>query len=79
MGPYTLDFFCPAARLAIELDGGQHFEGAQREKDAARDAWLAGQGIRVLRFSDLDVLLEPEVVEEVIRDALERIDMARRA
>ena len=38
VGPYTLDFYCPAARLAVELDGGQHYEGPQVEKDGARDA-----------------------------------------
>lgn len=67
MGPFTLDFYCPAARLAVELDGGQHYQGGSRhERDVARDAWLAERGIRVLRFSDRDVLLETEVVQEVI-------------
>jgi len=66
VGPYTLDFYCPAARLAIELDGGQHFEGAQRTRDEVRDGWLAGQGIRVLRYSDREVLLEMSSVEEAI-------------
>lgn len=70
LGPYTLDFFCPSARLAIELDGGQHYAGPQHEKDLARDAWLERQGIRVLRFSDRDALMEIEVVEEVIWNAL---------
>ena len=65
-GPFTLDFFCPEASLAIELDGGQHFEGAHRERDRARDAALAASGVRVLRFTDLEVLLEPEVVGEAI-------------
>src|SRR6266545_355819 len=44
VGPYTLDFYCPEARLAVELDGGQHYEGPQREKDVARDAWLEKGG-----------------------------------
>ncbi len=70
-GPYTLDFFCPSARLAIELDGGQHYEGPQLERDLARDAWLEDQGIHVLRFSDREALLESAVVEEAIWEALQ--------
>ncbi len=66
IGPYTLDFYCPAARLAVELDGGHHYGGPQRVRDEARDEWLLRRGIRVLRFSDLDVLLEAEAVEEAI-------------
>jgi very-short-patch-repair endonuclease len=66
VGPYTLDFYCLAARLAIELDGGQHYDGVRREQDELRDEWLANQGIRVLRFSDREALLEMEAVEESI-------------
>lgn len=65
-GPYTLDFYCPDAHLAVELDGGQHYDGIQRLKDLARDEWLAKRGVRVLRFSDRDLLLEPDAVEETI-------------
>jgi very-short-patch-repair endonuclease len=79
VGPYTLDFYCPAARLAVELDGGQHYEPEQQSRDLARDEWLAGRGIRVLRFSDRDVLLEPEGVQEAIWHALEEIDRVRGA
>jgi very-short-patch-repair endonuclease len=43
------DFYCPAARLAVEVDGSTHWDDEKREKDAARDAWLAGQGIEVMR------------------------------
>ncbi len=74
LGPFTLDFYCPAARLAIELDGGQHYQGRQRERDIERDRWLSMQGIRVLRFSDRDVLLETETVEDVIWHQLRMID-----
>lgn len=67
VGPYTLDFYCPAARVAVELDGGQHYEGGtQHARDLGRDAWLAERGIRVLRFSDRDALLATDAVEEAI-------------
>jgi very-short-patch-repair endonuclease len=73
-GPYTLDFYCPAARLAVELDGGQHYHGTTQLLDAKRDAWLEERGIRVLRYSAREVLAEPEAVEEAIwRAAGERV------
>ena len=71
VGPYILDFFCTARRLAVEVDGLGH--EARVEHDARRDAWLAGQGIRVLRFAAADVLDEDarEGVMLAIRAAVE--------
>lgn len=77
VGPYILDFYCPSARLAVELDGGHHYGGEQAVRDLARDDWLKARGIRVLRYSDVDVLLEPEAVEDSIWLALEEIELAR--
>lgn len=70
LGPYTLDFYCPAARVAVELDGGQHWEDGQHARDLARDRWLAAQRIRVLRFTDRESLLETEWVAEVVWSAV---------
>jgi len=67
--PYVLDFYCHQARLAVELDGGQHFGPAGAARDRKRTAALAAQGIEVLRFSDRDVLREPESVLEAILEA----------
>ena len=50
IGPYIVDFVCHAAKLVIEIDGGQHFESRQEQRDARRDAYLANKGFRVLRF-----------------------------
>ena len=55
-GNYILDFYCAAAKLAVELDGSQHYEESGRRYDAARTAYLHSIGIEVLRFSNLDVL-----------------------
>ncbi|MDO9584890.1 MAG: DUF559 domain-containing protein [Syntrophales bacterium] len=52
---YIADFYCPKAKLVIELDGGQHYSNDGKGKDAARDAFMAGIGLKVLRFSDRDV------------------------
>jgi len=50
IGPYVVDFLCPAARLIIELDGGGHTQEAQTQHDQNRTAWLTARGYRVLRF-----------------------------
>jgi very-short-patch-repair endonuclease len=59
---FIVDFYCPAAKLVIEIDGGQHFEAVRMTKDQARDAALAGLGLRVLRFDNRQVLQEMEAV-----------------
>jgi very-short-patch-repair endonuclease len=59
MGPYILDFYCPTAFMAVEIDGAGAHEGLVRARhDARRDEWLKEQGIRVLRFAATDVLNE---------------------
>jgi very-short-patch-repair endonuclease len=68
--PYVLDFYCSAARLAIELDGGQHYGDAGKRWDATRDRLLGGLGIRVLRFSNLEVSGDLERVAQVILSAV---------
>ncbi|UYY60271.1 endonuclease domain-containing protein [Sphingomonas sp. S2-65] len=55
-GPYVLDFFCPKHRLAVEVDGAAHGCGDRPERDGVRDAWLAAQGVRVVRVSASEVL-----------------------
>ena len=55
-GNYILDVYCAAAKLAIELDGSQHYETAGQAYDAGRSAYLQSIGIHVLRFSNADVM-----------------------
>ena len=64
-----LDFYCHEAKLALELDGSQHFDAAA--KDEVRSAALKSQGIEVLRFWNNDVLGKTEAVLEAIWNALE--------
>ena len=52
---YIVDFYCPSARLVIELDGGQHYKEDGAANDAIRDEHLEKQGLFVLRFTNLDV------------------------
>ncbi|MGA0605440.1 endonuclease domain-containing protein [Phenylobacterium sp. VNQ135] len=50
LGPYILDFFCPAVGLAIEVDGAIHGHDAQLIHDQRRDDWLRSQGVTVYRI-----------------------------
>ena len=69
IGPYIVDFFCPAKRLIIELDGGHHNEDAVAARDLDRQRWLEHEGYRVIRFwnseitGDLTAVLERIYVE----------------
>jgi len=64
----VVDFFCAAARLAIELDGSAHDYASAQEHDRARDAYLLRAGIRVLRFENRDVLTNLDgVLAEIAR------------
>ena len=60
IGNYIVDFYAPRAKIVVEVDGSQHMESAQAARDLQRDAFLASQGLRVLRFDDLQVLKEIE-------------------
>jgi len=71
-GPYTLDFHCAEHRLAVEADGGQHMTPEGLAADERRTRYLGVHGIRVLRFSNLDILNNIEGVLETIRTALDR-------
>ncbi len=70
IGPFIVDFFCPAHRLIVEIDGGQHFEDEGIEADARRTAWLQAQGYRVLRFTNPDVLTNLDGVCQTILAAI---------
>ena len=55
IGNYIADFYCAAAKLVIELDGGGHYSPQAQEKDQNRTCAFHQQGIRVLRFCNLDI------------------------
>jgi very-short-patch-repair endonuclease len=59
---YVLDFYCPEARLAIEVDGFSHDGGDQAQRDEKRDAWLNSRGIQVLRIAAEDVMRDADEV-----------------
>jgi very-short-patch-repair endonuclease len=63
---YIVDFYCPSARLVIELDGSQHFDEKNQAADAVRTAELRALGLTVLRFDNRQVLKETHAVLDVI-------------
>jgi very-short-patch-repair endonuclease len=62
IGPYIVDFYCPAARLAVEIDGATHDHPARAAHDRRRTTWLAAQGVRVIRIAAVDVRDELDAV-----------------
>ncbi len=67
---YIVDFYCPTAKLVIEIDGGQHYSGKEQRSDEARDKRLASLGLKVLRFSNLEVLQNIDGVLEQVYNNL---------
>jgi very-short-patch-repair endonuclease len=67
---YIADFICHAARLVVELDGGQHFSAQGERADAKRSATIEAKGFRVLRFSNHEVMANRAGVLETIAAAV---------
>ena len=67
LGKYIADFYSADAKLIIELDGSQHYEEKQMEKDAERTAYLEQYGLKILRISN-------NQVNENFREVCEYID-----
>ena len=71
VGDYIVDFFCPRAKLVIEVDGSQHFSSETTDYDRIRDEYLRSLGLRVLRFTNIEVLTNTEGVLERISENME--------
>lgn len=69
IGNYIVDFYCHQARVIVELDGSQHYDPTQQEKDRQRTAYLKAQGLTVLRFTNLEVTRQFRLVCQTIDDA----------
>jgi adenine-specific DNA-methyltransferase len=65
---FIVDFYCPRRRLVIEIDGSIH--QYQQDEDAVRQAFIEQQGLRLMRFSNDDVINDLETVIEQISEAL---------
>lgn len=66
VGPYVVDFYCPALKVAIEIDGDSHFEEMAEEQDKQRQDFIESKGIIVVRFTNTDVYESLDDVIEII-------------
>lgn len=71
IGPYIADFYCPAAKLVIELDGGHHTAARNVANDVARTEWLEANGFRVLRIANCELSSKRELALEWIWHEIE--------
>ena len=55
LGKYIVDFYCPKAKLVIEIDGGHHYHKENMQHDKIRTEYLEGFGLRIIRISNSDV------------------------
>ncbi len=69
---YILDFYCPSEKLAIELDGNDHFTGYGQTHDEIRDKFLNNLNIKVLRFENKAIFEGLEGILEEIKGSFNR-------
>jgi very-short-patch-repair endonuclease len=75
IGPYFADFYCPRAKLVVEVDGSYH--DGQEEYDQRRDVFMAGRGLLVLRFKNEEVLADIQaVLSKIYSTAIERRNLS---
>ena len=67
VGPYVVDFYCPELKLAIEVDGGTHFEPSEIDRDNQRTLFLIQNKIQVLRVTNTEVYESLDTVIELIK------------
>ncbi len=71
IGNYIVDFYIVTSKIVIELDGSQHYEDKGIESDTTREVFLNSLGIKVLRYSNLDI---NQRFESVCQDILNNLD-----
>ena len=72
LGKYIADFYSAEAKLVIELDGSQHYEDMNAEKDAERTAFLEGYGLTIIRIPNNEVMCNFRGVCEYIDAAVKQ-------
>ena len=77
IGNYIADFYCSKEKLIIEVDGGQHYEEKGIKKDKVRDEYFKSLGLKVLRFTNIDVLKNINGVLEKIYEEVWFVYMGR--
>jgi very-short-patch-repair endonuclease len=76
-GSIILDFYCPSARLAVEVDGTTHWDEQAQRRDRMRDLWLEGQGVTVLRVDAAAVYRDAGAVAGAILERAREMSVSR--
>jgi very-short-patch-repair endonuclease len=71
IGLYIVDFYCPEAKLVIEVDGDSHYTETAQQQDVQRDAYLQSLDLRVLRFTNQDINQNMVGVYEMIKRVID--------
>ena len=71
---YIVDFYCPKAKFIIEVDGSQHFDGENIENDRIRDEVINGLGLKILRFTNVEVMTDIDGVVENILENMRSVE-----
>ncbi|MCD6069114.1 MAG: hypothetical protein K0S33_3940 [Bacteroidetes bacterium] len=71
IGPFIADFYCHELLLVIEVDGSIHELEEIKQKDLSRENYLKDNGLKVLRFSNDDVMLNSHIIEEKIKEFID--------
>ncbi len=74
IGDFIVDFYCPSAKIIVEVDGSQHFEEVQKRMDEERDSYLCRLGFQVLRFPSWDVMRD---VDRVVNEIWDRLGQSK--
>ncbi|MEN8613859.1 endonuclease domain-containing protein [Dehalogenimonas sp. THU2] len=76
IGNYIADFYCPRARLVVEVDGGHHYSGDTALHDKARDEYMVRLGLTVIRLSNADVMNNLDGAVQAICEHLGKIPLS---
>ncbi|OGY36119.1 MAG: hypothetical protein A3E36_00860 [Candidatus Andersenbacteria bacterium RIFCSPHIGHO2_12_FULL_45_11b] len=69
-GRYIIDFYCPKVRLGVEIDGDSHFTNNQKQYDALRQEYINALGIKILRYTNDEIMKNLNGVLEDISKCL---------
>ncbi len=77
LGQYVVDFYCATAKLVIELDGFQHYQDENKQKDTERTTYLEQFGVRVIRIPNNEISRNFEgvcrYIDEIVRQSLSQL------
>jgi very-short-patch-repair endonuclease len=76
-GRFIADFYCAACKVVIEVDGAQHYSPEGLVADAERTTFLEGLGLKVIRFSNVDVLENLAGVVERLSEVLKVVEFEK--